>query len=149
MIHSIDPELLSRRAFECKQYARAIYHLEAHITRKKKEAMNDPDEAERLMQSLLGAYLEIDDPDGIDGILANVQFVTVEQKNLSHKKAGRWTDAQLWYEHCVAKDPQDFDARLDLLNCLKQSGQHGKSSRSTGWHVVEDSCAKIHKQMSS
>jgi serine/threonine-protein kinase ATR len=45
---------------------------------------------------------------------------------LEHRKAGRWVAAQSWYELQLNKSPEDSDTQVNLLTCLKESGQHGK-----------------------
>ena len=70
----------------------------------------------------------VDEPDGLDGISAHLQVLDLNQQILSHRKAGRWTAVQNWYEIKLAKEPANTDAQIDLLHCLKQAGQHGKDS---------------------
>jgi serine/threonine-protein kinase ATR len=128
VLDSVPAELISQKAVDCKQYARALFHLEPHIFRKGSEVNKDPAEASRLLQSVQDIYAQIDDPDGLDGILANLPMVDLNQQILSHRKAGRWTAAQTWYEIQLAKQPESIDVQLDLLTCLKESGQHGRHS---------------------
>lgn len=126
VLNAIHPELISRRAVDCKQYARALFHLEPHIWRKQQEDKKNTGEDNRLMKSLQEIYAEIDDPDGLEGIFANFPVVNLSEQILSHKKAGRWTATQTWYEIRLAECPDNVDVQLDLLTCLKESGQHGK-----------------------
>ena len=125
VISSLDPELISQRAVDCNEYARALYFLEPHIENRKKEAGKE--ENDRIMQTLQNIYTQIDDPDGLEGVSAHLQHVTLDQQALNHRKAGRWTAAQTWYEIRLAESPDDADIQLDLLTCLKESGQHGQS----------------------
>ncbi|KAK5663169.1 hypothetical protein OQA88_6586 [Cercophora sp. LCS_1] len=121
VIAALDPELIARRAVDCKEYARALFFLEPHI-----EARNHAKgaEADRLMQTIQDIYTQIDDPDGLEGISAQLQSVSLDQQALNHRKAGRWTAAQTWYEIRLAESPANADIQLDLLTCLKESGQH-------------------------
>jgi hypothetical protein len=50
----------------------------------------------------------------------------IDQQILAHRKAGRWTAAQSWYEIKLAENPDNIDTQLNLLTCLKESGQHGE-----------------------
>ncbi|KAK0703579.1 hypothetical protein B0T26DRAFT_658923 [Lasiosphaeria miniovina] len=118
---SLDQELISRRAVDCKEYARALFFLEPHLLAK---AGDDTAEKDRLVQSLLDIYTQIDDPDGLDGVSTQLQRVDLNQQALNHRKAGRWTAAQTWYEIRLAESPENVDIQLDLLTCLKESGQH-------------------------
>ncbi|KAL2181037.1 phosphatidyl inositol 3-kinase-like protein [Thermothelomyces heterothallicus CBS 202.75] len=122
VIGSLDPELISQRAVDCNEYARALFFLEPHFENREKKAGKE--ENDRILQSLQDIYTQIDDPDGLDGVSARLQHITLGQQALNHRKAGRWTAAQTWYEIRLAESPDDADIQLDLLTCLKESGQH-------------------------
>jgi serine/threonine-protein kinase ATR len=77
------------------------------------------------MERLQEIYTQIDEPDGIEGISAHLHVLDIDQIILGHRKAGRWTAAQSWYEIKLADDPEDSDVQINLLTCLKASGQHG------------------------
>lgn len=128
VLDSIHPELISQRGVDCKQYARALFHLEPHIWRKLQDEKRDAAEEDRLMKSLQEIYAEIDDPDGLEGIFAGLEVVNLNEQILSHRKAGRWTATQSWYEIRLAESPDNVEVQLDLLTCLKESGQHGMVS---------------------
>lgn len=125
VLDSIPAELISRRAVDCRAYARALFHLEQHI-RQVDEEKRDTSERDRLLQRLQDIYTQIDEPDGLEGISAHLHVLDVNQQVLSHRKAGRWAAAQTWYEIKLAEDPDNVDIQIDLLTCLKESGQHGK-----------------------
>ena len=132
VLRALDPELISKRALDCKQYARALFYLEPHIFHKSTSTGNglssqsNADEEARLLQSLSDIYTQIDDPDGLEGVSARLPFVDLAQQTLNHRKAGRWTAAQTWYEIRLAESPSDLGLQLDLLTCLRESGQYGK-----------------------
>ncbi|KAI1772713.1 phosphatidyl inositol 3-kinase [Hypoxylon cercidicola] len=123
VLDSIPAELISQRAVDCKAYARALFHLEQHI-RQVDEENQDARERDRLLQRLQDIYTQIDEPDGLEGISAHLHVLDVNQQVLSHRKAGRWAAAQTWYEIKLAEDPDNVDVQIDLLTCLKESGQH-------------------------
>jgi hypothetical protein len=104
-----------------------LFHLEQHI-RQVEEKKKGGDERERLLQTLQDIYAQIDEPDGLEGISAHLHVLDFNQQILSHRKAGRWTAAQTWYEIKLAEDPDNVDVQIDLLTCLKESGQHGLCS---------------------
>lgn len=130
LVGSIPAELISSRAVECNSYARALFHWEQHIRDVKKEtgiAMNaDP----LMLQRLQDIYAQIDEPDGIEGISAHLSL-DMDQQVVSHRRNGRWAAAQSWYEIQLAEEPSNVDAQVNLLQCLKESGQHGKLSRAS------------------
>ncbi|ORY67260.1 uncharacterized protein BCR38DRAFT_153630 [Pseudomassariella vexata] len=119
----IPAELISQRAVDCKAFSRALFHLEQHI-RQVEEKRGNSDERDRLLQRLQDIYTQIDEPDGLEGISAHLHVLDINQQILSHRKAGRWAAAQTWYEVKHAEDPDNVDVQIDLLTCLKESGQH-------------------------
>ena len=124
----IPAEVISRRAVECKSYARALFHWEEYI-RQQREATTSYRQnvdLEPLYERLQDIYTQIDEPDGIEGISAHLQVLNIDQQILEHRKAGRWTAAQSWYELLLTENPDDLGIQLDLLTSLKQSGQHGE-----------------------
>ncbi|KAK8061288.1 hypothetical protein PG994_007654 [Apiospora phragmitis] len=123
ILDSIPAELISKRAVECKAYSRALFHLEQHIRQVEAHAMGGG-ERERLLQRLQDIYTQIDEPDGLEGISAHLKVLDINQQILSHRKAGRWAEAQTWYEIKLAENPENVDIQIDLLTCLKESGQH-------------------------
>ncbi|KAI0883853.1 phosphatidyl inositol 3-kinase [Annulohypoxylon maeteangense] len=123
LLDSIPAELISQRAVDCKAYARALFHLERHI-RQVDEEKTGTEERDRLLQRLQDIYTQIDEPDGLEGISAHLHVLDVNQQVLSHRKAGRWAAAQTWYEIKLAEDPDNVEIQIDLLTCLKESGQH-------------------------
>lgn len=126
LLTSIPPEVISKRAVECKSFSRALFHWEQYI----RQCSNQTDKQERtntepLYQRLQDIYSQIDEPDGIEGISAHLHVLDIDQQVLEHRKAGRWATAQSWYELQLEKEPENNDAQWNLLTCLKESGQQG------------------------
>ena len=76
----------------------------------------------RQLQSI---YAQIDEPDAVEGISTRLHILDPEQQILEHKRAGRWTAAQSWYELSLAEAPDDRDLQIKLLTCLKASNRFG------------------------
>lgn len=128
---TIPAEVISRRAVECKSYARALFHWEEYI-RQQKELAQDAKQRldlEPLYERLQDIYTQIDEPDGIEGISANLHVLNIDQQVLEHRKAGRWTAVQNWYELQLAENAGDLGLQYNLLTSLKESGQYGRSMR--------------------
>lgn len=123
-LDSIQPQSISYCAVECKDYARALLYLEQHA-QKMETQKTRPGERTALLQDMQAMYANIDEPDGLEGISAHLPALDIQQQILSHKKAGRWTAAQTWYEMQLAEQPDSLEVQMDLLHCLKQAGQHG------------------------
>lgn len=124
LLSSIPAEVISRRAVECQSYSRALFHWEQHI-RQVRETTSKELDMNPLLERLQEIYTQIDEPDGIEGISAHLHVLDIDQQILGHRKAGRWTAAQTWYEIKLAEEPDDVDIQVSLLHCLKESGQHG------------------------
>lgn len=127
LLSAIPAQIISRRAVECKSYARALFHWEAHIRKVREEQPPKEPIPKSVLLHLQDIYAQIDEPDGIEGISAHLYVLDIDQQVLGHRKAGRWTAAQSWYEIKLAEDPSDTDAQVNLLDCMKESGQYGKA----------------------
>ncbi|KAF5600040.1 UVSB PI-3 kinase [Fusarium pseudoanthophilum] len=139
----IPAELIAQRAVDCNEYARALFHLEQHA-HKMEQRKKEPGERTRLLQKLQDIYANVDEPDGLDGISAHLQVLDINQQILSHRKAGRWTAVQNWYEMQLAENPDNTDIQIDLLHCLKQAGQHeGLLNHIEGMHTDASTDNKI------
>jgi serine/threonine-protein kinase ATR len=123
LLNRISPFSLAMRAVECKSYARALFHWEEYIRMSSLEEYTE-ESRDTDLAYLQDIYAEIDEPDGIDGILSQTRVVSIQGRLLEHKKAGRYNIAQGWYQMQVAEDPDDVDVQRDLLDCLLESGQH-------------------------
>ncbi|KAL4923269.1 protein kinase MEC1 [Aspergillus undulatus] len=124
LLNSIPPEVISRRAVECKSFSRALFHWEQYI----RQYTNRPEtqqttSLESLYEHLQDIYSQIDEPDGIEGISTHLHVLDIDQQVLEHRKAGRWATAQSWYELQLEKEPGNLDAQWNLFTCLKESGQ--------------------------
>ena len=125
ILSAIPAEMMSRRAVECKSFARALFHWEQYISQQKEVVIDAGDRLEPLYERLQDIYTQIDEPDGIEGISAHLQVLNIDQQVLEHRKAGRWTAVQSWYEILLTERPDDLDIQLNLLTSLKESGQYG------------------------
>ncbi|OLN85738.1 Protein kinase rad3 [Colletotrichum chlorophyti] len=123
LLNTVPAVLISQRAMDCREYPRALFHLEQHAQQMEVEN-SDPRQKTLFLEQLQDIYTQIDEPDGLEGISAHLHVLDINQQILSHKKAGRYTAAQTWYEIKLAEEPNNIDVQIDLLNCLKQSGQH-------------------------
>ncbi len=127
----IPADVISRRAVECKSFSRALFHWEQFIRQQRDhhQATSRIFDLEPLYERLQEIYTQIDEPDGIEGISSHLQVLNIDQQILEHRKAGRWTAAQSWYELQLTERPTDLDVQYNLLTSLKESGQHGRYSK--------------------
>ncbi|KAF2747396.1 hypothetical protein M011DRAFT_458655 [Sporormia fimetaria CBS 119925] len=126
ILRTIPAEVISKRAVECGSYARALYHWEQFYRQEREKAREQkiPFQKDELMQHLQFIYAQIDEPDSLEGISAHLQLLNPDQQVMEHRKAGRWTAAQSWYELSLAEKPDDTETQINLLTCLRESGQH-------------------------
>ncbi|KAJ5659099.1 hypothetical protein N7507_005550 [Penicillium longicatenatum] len=124
VLAAIPPEIISKRAVECKSFSRALFHWEQYIRRCNSQSdSTEGSDHELLYQRLQDIYSQIDEPDGIEGISSHLSGFNVDQQVLEHRKAGRWATAQSWYELQLEKEPDNLEAQWNLITCLKESGQ--------------------------
>ena len=128
VLNMIPADVISRRAVECKSFSRALFHWEQYMRQEaqKHVEMNQHWNQEPLFERLQDIYTQIDEPDGIEGISAHLQVLNIDQQILEHRKAGRWSAAQSWYEIMLSEEPNNLDVQYNLLTSLKESGQYGK-----------------------
>jgi len=124
VLSSIPAEIMSRRAIECKSYSRALFYWEQYI-REQQSGDDVGDRTEELFEKLQDIYTQIDEPDGIEGISSHLHVLNIDQQVLEHRKAGRWTAVQSWYELRLTEEPNDTEVQFNLLTSLKESGQYG------------------------
>ena len=138
ILQEIPPDLISSRAIECRSYSRALFHWEQYI-RQMREKGGDTD---GLLTRLQEIYTQIDEPDGIEGISAQMHTLDIDQQILEHQKAGNWTAAQNWYEIQLQERPDDVTVQVNLLTCLKETGQSGEwSQHCSGLPLIDPRCA--------
>ncbi|RDW67089.1 protein kinase MEC1 [Aspergillus mulundensis] len=124
LLSSIPPEVISKRAVECKSFSRALFHWEQYIRQFTARLQTQKSSSlEPLYEHLQGIYSQIDEPDGIEGISTHLHVLDIDQQVLEHRKAGRWATAQSWYELQLEREPGNLDAQWNLFTCLKESGQ--------------------------
>lgn len=128
IISHIPANIIAQRAIECGSFARALFHWEHFIREQTQRSPNDTaQERDAMYQRLQSIYTQIDEPDGLEGISAKVNILSPEQQAFQHRRAGRYSAAQSWYEIESSQKPFDVDLQLGLLSCLKESGQYSKS----------------------
>jgi serine/threonine-protein kinase ATR len=129
VLSAIPADIISQRAVHCRSFARALFHWEQHIrqTLDKAALRRENIEMDEQFRHLQDIYAKIDEPDAVEGMSTRLQILDPEQQILEHKRAGRWTAAQSWYELSLAEKPDDRSLQLELLTCLKSSNRYGVS----------------------
>lgn len=111
-------------ALSCKSYSRALFYWEQHIRSERIDKKRTDQDLEPLYAHLQQLYININDPDGIEGVSSCLTELSLDQEILMHENAGRWTAAQSSYELALQKSPMRRDLQIGLLNCLRETGHH-------------------------
>jgi len=149
ILQGIPAEVISQRAVECGSYARALFHWEQYIRQQQlvnADAMHSFSKKDEMLQHLQMIYAQIDEPDCIEGISAHLRVLNPEQQIIEDRKAGRLNAAQSWYEIALAEKPNDPETQINLLTCLKESGQYGRYFHSYTISAT-DSFLRFHPQL--
>ncbi|THY55817.1 hypothetical protein D6C98_04012 [Aureobasidium pullulans] len=135
VIRSIPADIIAQRAMECGSYARALFHWESYIRdQSQRQGNQDAKEHDAMFQRLHSIYSQIDEPDGLDGISAHLNILSPEQQAFQHQRTGRWSAAQSWYELELIKSPSNTNRQIDLLSCLRESGQYDQVLRYASYY---------------
>ena len=130
----IPADVVSRRARECGSATRAVFYWEQHMRHEREKAATkgeDPDDDD-LYSNLASMYVDLVEPDGMEGLLACIPFFDEEKQALADEKAGRWTAAQSWHEVQLTHEPTNVTFQQNLLYCLSQSGRFEASANFIG-----------------
>jgi serine/threonine-protein kinase ATR len=147
ILQRIPTEIISRRAVECGSYARALFHWEQYMRQQQDvNAKQWESEKDDMLQHLQMIYAQIDEPDGIEGISAHLEVLNPEQQIIGDRKAGRLTAVQSWYEIALTEKPNDTETQVNLLTCLKESGQYGTEVLNAS-QAAANVCSRLHSQL--
>ena len=126
VLNRIPPEMISKRSIECRSYARALFHWEQYIQITSKADDYDDKLHDENLHRLQTIYTEIDEPDGIEGISAQMHVLNIDQQIYEQQQAGKWSAVQGWYELQLDESPSDPAVQVNLLRCIRESGQYGE-----------------------
>ena len=127
LITSIDRDLMSTAAFNCRSYARALMTLEQLIA-SRKEVHATEAELQPYYERLHLIYSHLDEPDGMEGVSTKVVAPSLEHQIREHESTGRWTSAQSCWELKLQQSPHDVELHIGLLRCLRNLGHYGTPS---------------------
>lgn len=128
IVAAIPSATIARRAMDCRAFSRALFHWEQHLRTELDSGRIRPHSSEQdaILDRLQDIYTQIDEPDGIEGISAQLHFVGESTQVLEHRVHGRWAAAQSWYELELSEAPNNEALQSELLSCLRDSGQFGE-----------------------
>lgn len=115
--------LIGRASYNCGSYARAVFYWEQHIRQERNNGL-DNKSLRPLYKQLQQMYMNLDDPDTIEGISSKFYTFDLDQQILAHESAGCWAAAQTCYELSIDEKNPKFGLLNGLLNCLKRQGHY-------------------------
>ncbi|KAG9049511.1 serine/threonine-protein kinase M1 [Tulasnella sp. UAMH 9824] len=123
LISSINHELTAHAAFQTKAYARALMNFEQLIVMKR-ERNTSEDDLQAYYDRLHEIYSHLDEPDGMQGVSNLVLAPSLDHQIREHESTGQWTAAQSCWEIKLQKSPDDIEAHLGLIRCLRNLGHY-------------------------
>ncbi|CAD7704331.1 unnamed protein product, partial [Ostreobium quekettii] len=127
LLGSIDRKQLAEVGFLCGAHARAFRYFEAHILAASGCGLNpaalcSPQFSEEEISFLLQIYSQMDEPDGVHGLVhMRKGGLEVQDQIMVAQKAGLWDKALSLYEHAVVQGSAGHMAQ-DLVVLMSQTG---------------------------
>ncbi|KAJ8029668.1 Serine/threonine-protein kinase ATR [Holothuria leucospilota] len=116
-LRQIPQDVLARASFQCRAYARALMHLEAHLKSEDGNFQNH-------LAFLKKVYVALDEPDGVLGVSATRQEKpSLSDQILDHESTGKLGEAQACYEQAIKLEPDHLGNHEGLLKSLMDLGQ--------------------------
>ncbi|XP_071844608.1 serine/threonine-protein kinase ATR-like isoform X2 [Apostichopus japonicus] len=116
-LKQIPQDVLSRASYQCKAYARALMHFEAHLK-------SDGNNLQNHLPFLQKIYVALDEPDGVLGVSATRMVKpTLNDQILDHESKGKLGEAQACYEQAIQLEPNHLGNHQGLLKSLMDLGQ--------------------------
>lgn len=118
-------------SYNCQEYSRSLLYLEEYVVK-------NPTELENSLPLFGKIYFQLNEPDGLRGVIATHQSEpTPKEMLLYHEITGQLHDAATCYERLAAKEGQHFaecDENLikSMVNCYLRMDQPV-----TALHIVE------------
>ena len=124
-LRDIPENLLADAAFECKSYARALRHLEAHVRHQQNLGKN-PNELVPSFERMIHLHSLLDEIDGMSGLSTILykygQNASLDRRILEHTQSGNWAAAQSCFEVGLQMDPGNATYQAGVMECLQNLG---------------------------
>ena len=121
---------ISKAAFACKAYARALFYTEDHLSK-----LDDPDSELSLMQK---CFLELNEPDGVKGVNAiRKRKLNSIEKILNYKSQNRMNEALVCCSTAISQNPASVALIKEYLGCFLAIGQ-ADSAKYHAWGYLSE-----------
>ncbi|KAG1455887.1 hypothetical protein G6F56_006962 [Rhizopus delemar] len=118
-LESIPDKLMAKASFRAKAYPQALMHLETYI-KTHPEAISDTIDILPLLSQTYGHLDMKADLDILVDMYSGNMFSTAEL--ICAESLGQWDLAIIHYKDHIKRKPDDIDACLKYLKCLKKAG---------------------------
>lgn len=126
---SISNDVIARASYRSQAYARALLHYEQNIRDLRAPGAPGPKLGEITVQSMFEElqeiYINLEEPDGMEGISYMITSGSRNQHLLQYESAGRWNEAQAYYEQAMKTEPGWIKNHVGLFNSLENLGKFG------------------------
>ncbi|XP_025157159.1 serine/threonine-protein kinase ATR [Harpegnathos saltator] len=124
----LDSLMVAEGCYQSREYHRALMYLEQHMASSNK-GLSEPTEGGLLAK----IYAQLDEPDGVSGILATQnQAPTLQQLVLAHEVNGQLQDAATCYERLAQKKDLKHTYLQGMIQCYL-----GLDQPFTAEHITE------------
>ncbi|XP_032688955.1 serine/threonine-protein kinase ATR isoform X2 [Odontomachus brunneus] len=124
----LDSLMVAEVCYQSREYHRALIYLEQHMASSNK-GLSEPTEGGLLAK----IYAQLDEPDGISGILATQnEAPTLQQLVLAHEVNGQLQDAATCYERLAQKKDLKHTYLQGMIHCYL-----GLDQPFTAEHITE------------
>ncbi|KYN10085.1 Serine/threonine-protein kinase atr [Trachymyrmex cornetzi] len=125
---SLDSLVVAEGCYQSREYHRALMYLEQHMTSSNK-GLSELTEGGLLAK----IYAQLDEPDGVSGILATQnQSPTLQQLVLAHEVSGQLQDAATCYERLMQTRDSKYMYLQGIIQCYL-----GLDQPFTAKHITE------------
>ncbi|ORZ11293.1 hypothetical protein BCR41DRAFT_110660 [Lobosporangium transversale] len=121
---SISNDIIAMAAFRAKAYARALLHYEQYVRETRQNRGIIESDVQTMYEKYQEIYVHMEEPDGMEGISTMITSGTRTQNLLQCESAGRWSEAQSYYELGIQEEPEKFENHAGLYKCLENLGHY-------------------------
>ncbi|XP_047310870.1 serine/threonine-protein kinase ATR [Impatiens glandulifera] len=122
LLDAIPKVTLAKASFKCQAYARSLQYFECQV-RNMSGSFNPAAERSGIFDDedvsfLLEIYSNMDEPDGLSGLVCLRNTKSLQDQLLINKKAGNWAEVLTSCEQALQMESTSVYRHSDVLDCL-------------------------------
>ncbi|KAG0225937.1 serine/threonine-protein kinase M1 [Actinomortierella wolfii] len=131
-LNSISRDIIAAASFRTRAYARSLLHHEQNIRSVRQRGglggtssaniQQDSTQLQSMYHRLQEIYVNMDEPDGMEGITGLVTSDSLAQQIFAFESAGRWNEAKSCYTLGITRDPSSYDLHSGRYKCFRNLG---------------------------